>query len=131
MASSALSCCPIPVSARTPTIRQMPIIPQMTPKSCRPVADCPRARHQARTKVKIGADEFSMVARPASTDCSAQAIKVKGITLLEQEAAPDREIGRHRDAAPTQYSQQHNGRDRRACRDQRYRGNRLDAQLDE
>src|SRR5439155_20916933 len=36
------------------------------------------------TKGKNSADEFRLGARPASTDCSAQEIKVKGITLLRQ-----------------------------------------------
>ena len=36
------------------------------------------------TNAKIGADELRIVARPASTDCSAHAISVYGITLLRQ-----------------------------------------------
>ena len=35
-----------------------------------------------RRKVKIGDEEFRMVASPASTHCSAHAIKVNGTTLL-------------------------------------------------
>ena len=35
-----------------------------------------------RRNVKIGADELRIVARPASTDCSAHAISVNGNTLL-------------------------------------------------
>jgi hypothetical protein len=35
-----------------------------------------------RRNAKIGDVEFRIVARPASTLCSAQAIRVKGITLL-------------------------------------------------
>jgi hypothetical protein len=43
-----------------------------------------RSRVAANTKVKIGVVEFSMVARPASTVRSAQAIKVNGMTLFKQ-----------------------------------------------
>jgi len=60
----------------------MPIIPETTPNSLRPVACWRPAMSHVRTNVKIGEVEFRMVARPASTDFSAQAINVNGNTLL-------------------------------------------------
>jgi hypothetical protein len=84
MASWASSAAPKPRSASSPTIRQMPVMPATTPNSLRTVAVSCRTSRTASRKVKIGEVELRMVARPASTIVSPQAIKVKGTTLLRQ-----------------------------------------------
>jgi hypothetical protein len=68
----------------TPTIRQIPAMPAMTPKSFLGVVVSCRVTSAVNRKVKIGAAELRMVARPASTDRSPQAISVQGMTLLRQ-----------------------------------------------
>ena len=94
--------------------------------------------HDAATvsrKVKIGEVELRMVARPASTVCSAQAISVKGTTLLRQACTRKR-----RQAAASRGSAMPRSRitsssiepgDQGARRDQGHRRNRLHADLDE
>ena len=84
MASCAHNSRPRPSSACTPTIRQMPAMPAATPNSLRAVTGSWRVTNAVSRKVKIGEVEFRMVARPASTVRSAQAISVNGTTLLRQ-----------------------------------------------
>ena len=124
-----------PRERSTPTMRQMPTMPETMPKSLRPVAACRPMRHQVRMNVKIGEVEFRIVARPASTVCSAQAISVNGKhaveARLEQEAAPEREVLRQRHAAHSANGQQHQRRDGRASGDQGDRRQGLHPHLDE
>jgi hypothetical protein len=82
VAISAASCSPNPSSACTPTIRQMPAIPANTPNSFRKPNVSWRVTASVRKNVKIGDVELRIVARPASSERSPQAISVQGITLL-------------------------------------------------
>ena len=84
IASWAVSSSPKPDSACTPTIRQMPAIPAMTPSSFRDVTVSWRVTASVRKNVNIGAVELRMVATPASNACAPQATIVHGITLLRQ-----------------------------------------------
>jgi hypothetical protein len=62
----------------------MPAIPATTPNSLRGLAGSCRVTRAVNRKVKIGAAELRIVAGPASTNRSPQAISVQGITLLRQ-----------------------------------------------
>ena len=74
-------------------IRLMPMTPATTPKSFRAVTASCRVIRTVKRKAKIGVVELRIVASPASTVSSAQAISVNGTTLLmpglNQEALPD------------------------------------------
>ncbi len=59
-------------------------MPAITPNSLRAVAASCRTSRTVSRKVKIGEVELRMVARPASTIFSPQAISVNGTTLLRQ-----------------------------------------------
>lgn len=59
-------------------------MPAPTPISLRTVTGSWRVISAVSRKVKIGEVALRMVARPASTERSAAAISVKGITLLRQ-----------------------------------------------
>src|SRR5579872_4535853 len=65
-------------------IKQMPAIPAATPNNLRNDGESCRATASVRKNVNIGEVELRMVASPASTERSAQAIKVQGTTLLRQ-----------------------------------------------
>ena len=62
----------------------MPAIPATTPNSFRDVSASWRVTARVRKNVKIGEVELRMVASPASSDRSPQAIIVQGMTLLRQ-----------------------------------------------
>jgi hypothetical protein len=62
----------------------MPTMPAATPNSLSGVAGSCRVMAAVIRKAKIGVVELRIVARPASTLRSAQAISVKGMTLLRQ-----------------------------------------------
>ena len=57
-------------------------MPAITPSSFRGLAASWRVMRAVNRKVKIGAAELRMVAKPASTVRSPQAIRVQGMTLL-------------------------------------------------
>ena len=59
-------------------------MPATTPSSFRKVNASCRVTASVRKKVKIGDVELRMVARPASSERSPQAIIVQGMTLLRQ-----------------------------------------------
>jgi hypothetical protein len=59
-------------------------MPATTPNSFRKLGVSCRAMASVRKKVKIGEVELRMVARPAPSERSPQAIMVQGITLLRQ-----------------------------------------------
>jgi hypothetical protein len=61
----------------------MPAMPAPTPISLRNVTGSWRVMSAVKRKVKIGEVAFRMVARPASTERSAAAIRVNGTTLLK------------------------------------------------
>jgi hypothetical protein len=65
-------------------MRQVPARPAATPASLRPVTGSWRVRAAVIRTAKTGVVEFRTAARPASTVRSAQAIRVKGTTLLRQ-----------------------------------------------
>src|SRR6185503_16172340 len=82
MASCDHSSRPSPPSACMPTISATPARPATTPVSLRIVTGSCAVNAQVMRKVKIGAVELRMVARPASTTCWPHAISVNGTTLL-------------------------------------------------
>ncbi len=84
MTICATNCSPNPDSACTPTIRQIPAIPATTPINFLKLSASCRVTASVRKNVKIGEVELRMVARPASSERSPQAIIVQGITLLRQ-----------------------------------------------
>src|SRR6185312_17354436 len=73
-----------PSNACVPTMMAVPTMPATTPISLRDVAGSCRVIVAVMRKVKIGEVELRMVASPATTSSSAQAIKVNGTTLLRQ-----------------------------------------------
>jgi hypothetical protein len=62
----------------------MPAIPVRTPNSFRKLSVSWRVMASVRKKVNIGDVELRMVASPASSERSLQAINVQGITLLRK-----------------------------------------------
>src|SRR6185295_13944119 len=82
MASCDHSSRPSPPSACAPTISATPASPATTPASLRIVTGSCAVNAHVMRKVKIGAVELRMVARPASTTCWPHAISVNGTTLL-------------------------------------------------
>ena len=59
-------------------------MPDITPNSLRGGEASCRVTSAVNRKVKIGAAELRIVASPASTERSAHAISVQGMTLLRQ-----------------------------------------------
>ncbi len=135
VAISAASCSPNPASACTPTIRQMPAIPANTPNSFRKVTGSWRVTASVRKKAKIGEVELRMVASPASSERSPQAISVQGMTLLRQAwNRKRRQVAASRGSSTPRaahHREQQQSRDQRSRRDQGDRRNGGDAELDE
>lgn len=84
MAICARSWSPTPRKASKPMIRLVPISPATTPRSLRALTASCRVIRAVRRNAKIGVLELRIAATPASTVRSAQAISVKGKTLLRQ-----------------------------------------------
>jgi hypothetical protein len=120
MAISANRSWPAWSNALTPTIRQIPAMPDITPNSLRGGEASCRVTSAVNRKVKIGAAELRMVASPASVEAG-----------LKCEATPGRHIRRHGDAAPAHDEEQQHTRNEGEKRDQRDRRNGGDAELDE